>query len=35
MMLSVIGLLAFVVFAIFMPETRHPDTDPEDEEDDA
>lgn len=32
MMLSVIGLLAFVVFALFMPETRHPDTDPEDEE---
>jgi len=31
MMLSLIGLLAFLLYALAMPETRHPDTDPSDE----
>lgn len=33
MMLSVIGLLGFLLYAFTMPETRHPDTDPADESD--
>jgi MFS family permease len=32
MMLSLIGLLGFLVYALAMPETRHPETDPADEE---
>jgi MFS family permease len=33
MMLSVIGLLGFLLYALTMPETRHPETDPADERD--
>ena len=32
MMLSLIGLLGFFVYALTMPETRHPESDPADEE---
>jgi len=33
MMLAAIGLCAFITYAVAMPETRHPETDPSDEQD--
>jgi predicted MFS family arabinose efflux permease len=31
MMLAAIGLAGFLLYALAMPETRHPETDPSDE----